>query len=110
MSLKRRLLHEDWNGDRKSDPQSKRSSTQGSSLAFDQPLQQETFSTRPPTLESITDEPSLVIYDNLGGGVGDTVGLWKAEKPPPPFDPPIPIDAINAALVDETFYTPKEDA
>ena len=61
-------------------------------------------------LNQITDEPSLVIYDNLGGGVGIQWVLWKAEKPPPSFDPPIPIDAINAALVDETFYTPKEDA
>ena len=61
-------------------------------------------------LNQITDEPSLVIYDNLGGGVGDTVGFVDGREAASPFDPPIPIDAINAALVDETFYTPKEDA
>jgi carbon dioxide concentrating mechanism protein CcmL len=61
-------------------------------------------------LNTITGEPSLVVYDNLGGGVGDTVGFVEGREAASPFDPPIPIDAINAALVDETFYTPKEDA
>jgi len=35
-------------------------------------------------------------YDNLGGGVGQTVGFVEVRKPPSDFDPPTPIDAITA--------------
>ncbi len=51
-------------------------------------------------------EPSLVIYDNLGGGVGDTVGYVEGREAAQPFPLPPPIDAINAALVDYIFYNP----
>jgi carbon dioxide concentrating mechanism protein CcmL len=74
------------------------------------PHNREHFQSGAELLNTITGEPSLVVYDNLGGGVGDTVGFVEGREAASPFDPPIPIDAINAALVDETFYTPKEDA
>ena len=51
-------------------------------------------------------EPSLVIYDALGGAVGQTVGYVEGREAAQPFDAPTPIDAINAALVDEIFYKP----
>ena len=51
-------------------------------------------------------EPSLVVYDDLGGGVGQTIGFIEGREASEPFDPPAPIDAINAALVDEIFYPP----
>jgi microcompartment protein CcmK/EutM len=51
-------------------------------------------------------EPSLVVYDNLGGAVGQTVGFIEGREAASPFDEPTPIDAINAALVDEIFYSP----
>ena len=51
-------------------------------------------------------EPSLVIYDALGGAVGQTVGYVEGREAAQPFDAPPPIDAINAALVDEIFYKP----
>jgi carbon dioxide concentrating mechanism protein CcmL len=52
-------------------------------------------------------EPSLVVYDNLGAGVGNTIGFVEGREAAQPFDAPTPIDAINAALVDYIFYNPK---
>lgn len=51
-------------------------------------------------------EPSLVIYDSLGGKPGDTVGFVEGREAASPFDKPPPIDAINAALIDEIFHSP----
>lgn len=56
----------------------------------------------------LSKQPSLVIYDNLGGGVGDTVGFVEGREAAAPFDEPTPVDAINAALVDNIFYQPKK--
>ena len=55
----------------------------------------------------VSKEPSLVVYDNLGGGVGDTIGFVEGREAASPFDHAPPIDAINAALIDEIFYSPK---
>jgi microcompartment protein CcmK/EutM len=60
--------------------------------------------TEPP--EGMSQEPSLVVYDDLGGGVGDTIGFIEGREAAMPFDSPTPIDAINAALVTEVFYHP----
>jgi microcompartment protein CcmK/EutM len=54
--------------------------------------------------------PSLVVYDSLGGGVGQTIGYIEGREAAQPFDQPTPIDAINAALVDEIFYKPMRPA
>jgi carbon dioxide concentrating mechanism protein CcmL len=54
----------------------------------------------------LSQEPSLVMYDNLGAGPGQTVGFVEGREAAYPFDTPIPIDAVNAALVDEINYTP----
>src|SRR5262245_16768359 len=51
-------------------------------------------------------EPSLIVYDNLGAAPGQTVGYVEGREAASPFDEPTPIDAINAALVDEIFYSP----
>lgn len=51
-------------------------------------------------------EPSLVVYDSLGGGVGETIGYVEGREAAQPFETPPPIDAINAALVDHIFYSP----
>ncbi len=57
-------------------------------------------------LPGLSKEPSLVAYDDLGGGVGQTIGFVEGREAASPFDQPTPIDAINAALVDEIFYNP----
>ena len=51
-------------------------------------------------------EPSLVVYDDLGGGVGQTIGYVEGREAAQPFEKPTPIDAVNAALIDEIFYSP----
>ena len=51
-------------------------------------------------------DPSLVVYDDLGGGVGDVIGYEEGAEAAQPFPRPTPIDAINAVLVDEMFYCP----
>ena len=51
-------------------------------------------------------DPSLVVYDDLGGGVGDVIGYEEGAEAAQPFEVPPPIDAINCALMDEMFYNP----
>jgi ethanolamine utilization protein EutN len=51
-------------------------------------------------------DPSLVVYDDLGGGVGQVIGYEEGREAAQPFDQPTPIDAINVALVDKMFYHP----
>jgi ethanolamine utilization protein EutN len=51
-------------------------------------------------------DPSLVVYDDIGGGVGDVIGYEEGREAAQPFDVYPPIDAINATLVDEMFYNP----
>lgn len=54
----------------------------------------------------LSQEPSPVVYDDLGGGIGQTIGYVEGREAAQPFAEPTPIDAINAALVDEYFYSP----
>ncbi len=51
-------------------------------------------------------DPSLVVYDAIGGGVKQIIGYVEGREAAQPFEQPTPIDAINAALVDEMFYSP----
>ena len=55
---------------------------------------------------SLGDEPSPVVYDDLGGGVGQVIGYIEGREAAQPFETPTPVDAINAALADEMFYNP----
>lgn len=57
---------------------------------------------------SLSKDPSVVVYDSIGGGVGDTIGFIEGREAAQPFDEPTPIDAINAALIDHIFYSPKK--
>lgn len=56
----------------------------------------------------MSSEPSLIVYDNLGGSVGEVIGYIEGREAASPFKNPPPIDAINAALIDKVFYSPKE--
>ena len=51
-------------------------------------------------------DPSLVVYDSLGANVRQVIGYEEGREAAQPFDEPTPVDAINAALVDEMFYSP----
>ncbi|MEI7732539.1 MAG: EutN/CcmL family microcompartment protein [Verrucomicrobiota bacterium] len=70
------------------------------------PFTREHFQRGTKTPAGMSKDPSLVIYDSLGGGVGDTVGYEEGAEATAPFDKPTPIDAINAALIDDIFYNP----
>ena len=70
------------------------------------PFTREQFARGAGAQVTMGTEPSLVIYDALGGAVGQTVGYVEGREAAQPFDTPTPVDAINAALVDEIFYKP----
>ena len=70
------------------------------------PFTREHFQKGEQTPEGMSKDSSLVVYDNLGGGVGQTIGFVEGREAACPFDEPPPIDAINAALVDNIFYNP----
>jgi carbon dioxide concentrating mechanism protein CcmL len=54
----------------------------------------------------VTKDPSLVVYDDLGGSTGQTIGFVEGREAACPFKQPTPVDAINAALIDELNYNP----
>ena len=58
------------------------------------------------TPDGMTSEPTLVVYDDLGGHVGQTIGYVEGREASMPFDAPTPVDAIDVALVDEVVYEP----
>lgn len=70
------------------------------------PFTREHFQQGSETPPGMSKDPSVVVYDNLGGGIGQTIGFSEGREAAQPFDEPTPIDAINAALVDEIFYSP----
>ena len=70
------------------------------------PFTREHFQQGQSAPEGLSKEPSLVVYDALGGGVGQTIGFVEGREAAAPFEEPTPIDAISAALVDEIFYNP----
>lgn len=70
------------------------------------PFTREHFQRGTETPAGMSNDPSLVIYDDLGGSVGQTIGFVEGREAAQPFQGPAPVDAINAALVDEIFYNP----
>ncbi len=70
------------------------------------PFSREHFQRGTETPPGMSKEPTLVIYDDLGGGVGQTIGFVEGREAAQPFESPAPVDAINTALVDEIFYNP----
>ena len=70
------------------------------------PFSREHFQRGIETPPGMSGEPSLVVYDSLGGGVGQTIGFVEGREAAQPFDVCPPIDAVNAALVDDVFYSP----
>jgi ethanolamine utilization protein EutN len=70
------------------------------------PLTRDQFQSGSAAPSTLSKDPSLIVYDDLGGGVGQMIGFVEGREAACPFDEPPPIDAINAALVDEIFYSP----
>jgi len=70
------------------------------------PFTREHFQRGATTPPGLSKDPTLVVYDDIGGGVGQTIGFVEGREAACPFEQPTPVDAINAALVDEIFYSP----
>jgi len=49
-------------------------------------------------------DPAIVVYDELGGGVGQDIAISEGREAACPFPKPTPVDAYCAALIDEFFY------
>jgi carbon dioxide concentrating mechanism protein CcmL len=70
------------------------------------PFTREHYQRGTDTPPGMSKDPSLVVYDDLGGAQGQTIGYIEGREAAQPFEQPTPIDAVNAALVDEVFYSP----
>jgi microcompartment protein CcmK/EutM len=57
-------------------------------------------------MQTLSKEWNLIVYDDLGGAVGQNIGYVEGREAAQPFDQPTPIDAINVALVDGISYFP----
>jgi ethanolamine utilization protein EutN len=76
----------------------------GARFLIVQPFDKEKFAGAPMT--PLAKGLSLVVYDNLGAGAGHVIGFTEGAEATAPFDQPTPVDAFNAAIVDEIFYNP----
>ena len=56
--------------------------------------------------EPAPNEWSLICYDSLGAGLGDTIGYVEGAEASQPFEKPTPMDAYNALIVDKINYMP----
>ena len=51
-----------------------------------------------------------VVYDRLGAGVGDKILYVEGAEASQPFPDPIPLDAINVALLDTFQFQPPQQS
>ena len=79
---------------------------QGARWLVVSPFTREHFERSGGPAPGLSPEPSPVVYDDLGGGVGQTIGYVEGREAAQPFDEPTPVDAINVALVDQISYQP----
>ncbi len=79
---------------------------QGGRFLVVSPFGREQFAAGLAAPRGLGSDPSLVLYDAIGGGVGDVIGYEEGREAAQPFAGPTPVDAINAALVDEMFFNP----
>jgi carbon dioxide concentrating mechanism protein CcmL len=70
------------------------------------PLARDQFQSGAAVPAGLSTEPSPVVYDDIGASTGHLIGFVEGREAACPFDIPTPVDAINAALVDEIFYNP----
>ena len=53
----------------------------------------------------LSPDPTLVVYDDIGAGPGNTIGFVEGREAAVPFAHPAPIDALHVAMVDEIFHS-----
>ena len=59
-----------------------------------------------PTAPRAGAQPTLVVFDDLGAGIGDVIGIVEGAEAMAPFSHAMPIDAINVAIFDRIRYQP----
>lgn len=52
----------------------------------------------------MSQEQTIIVYDNLGAGVGDIIGFVEGREAAVPFKADTPVDAYNAAIIDTISY------
>lgn len=84
----------------------------GARFLLVQPLSREQFA-RPQLDAGPGDAPravapgsSLVVFDQLGAGLGHVIGFTEGAEATAPFARPTPVDAYNAAIIDAIHYAP----
>lgn len=50
-------------------------------------------------------DPAIVVYDQLGAGIGAHIAISEGAEATCPFQKPTPVDAYCAALIDHHSYT-----
>jgi ethanolamine utilization protein EutN len=53
---------------------------------------------------------TIVVYDELGAGPGQTIAVSEGAEASKPFSTSMPLDAYCSALIDEVFYQETESA
>ena len=81
-------------------------SLEGGRFLVVSPFSREQFAAGLDAPTSMGTDASLVVYDSIGGGPGHVIGYVEGREAAQPFEQSTPVDAINAALVDEMFYSP----
>jgi microcompartment protein CcmK/EutM len=79
---------------------------QGGRFLVVSPFSREQYAAGLEAEPAMGKDPSLVVYDDLGGGVGQVISYEEGREAAQVFEEPTPVDAINAALIDEMFYRP----
>ena len=82
------------------------SALEGGRFLVVSPFSREQFVAGLEAPRGLGPDPSPVVYDAIGGGIGDVIGYEEGREAAQPFAGPTPVDAINAALVDEMFFNP----
>ena len=62
------------------------------------PFTREHFQRGHETLTGLSKDPSLVVYDDLGGGVGQTIGFVEGREAAMPFEKTLAHKALNARI------------
>lgn len=56
----------------------------------------------------LSQQSTPVVYDKMGAGLGDEILYVEGAEATQPFEDPIPLDAINVAIIDHHAYAPPE--
>lgn len=83
----------------------------GGRLLIVQPLSREQFhqpdhQARTAPAVPLAKGPSLVVYDQLGAGLGSVIGFTEGAEAAMPFEGDAPVDAYAACIVQHIDYRP----